>query len=424
MPNNIIQTILKSTSNIKAYEVRITLSAFLLAFVLMASYYLLRPVRDAMASDWSDAEVSTLWSLTFLFSFIAVSIYGKAISQIKLRYLVPSVYAFFAVSFACFYIATHVFDNQTLLDKSFYVWLSVFSLFHISVFWSLMADTFNKEQATRLFAFIATGASVGAIAGPAIPALLIKSMGTEKLLLIAALLLFATFPLVLFLQHLKNSDLHIHNSIENIDFSIGGNPLAGFTEFLKSPYLLTIGAFILLYTSVSSFVYFELKNLMVDFDRETRTQIWAGMDLAVNILTIFTAMFATGRIARRFGLSSTLALIPIIIVVGLLILTAAPLLAVVVVIQIVRRAGNYAVTRPAREMLFTAIDQESRFKAKPVIDIVIYRGGDMLNAWVFTALTQGFGFGLSVLAGIGAVIAAIWAITGIYLGKRFKKSTF
>ena len=147
------------------------------------------------------------------------------------------------------------------------------------------------------------------------------------------------------------------------------------------------------YTSISSFVYFELKNLLADYDRETRSQIWASMDLAVNSLTILVAAFATGRIAKYMGLSFTLASVPVLIGAGMLVLAAAPMVGVVVAVQIIRRAGNYAISRPAREMLFTAVDRETRFKAKPVIDIVIYRGGDMLNAWAFTALTQGLGWG-------------------------------
>ena len=160
--------------------------------------------------------------------------------------------------------------------------------------------------------------------------------------------------------------------------------------------------FIFLYTAIGSFVYFELKNLLVDYDLETRTRIWAGMDLVVNILTILVAVFATGRIASRLGLPFTLASIPVIIAVGLLLLAATPMVSVVIAVQVVRRVGNYAVSRPAREMLFTAVSRETRFKAKPVIDIVIYRGGDMLNAWAFTALTQGLGLGLAAAAAVGA----------------------
>jgi AAA family ATP:ADP antiporter len=419
----LLQRTLARACDIHPEETRATLASFLLVLMLMGSYYILRPVRDAMASDWTDAEVSWLWTFTFFFSTIAVSLYGGAVTRIRFQRLVPSVYGLFATSFVLFYLGTQSLTDRVLLDKAFYLWISVFSLFHISVFWSFMADTFSKPQATRLFGFIGAGASIGAIIGPAAAALLVGDVGTDPLLLIASALIVLTLPIVHWLQRLKLTDLH--NQGVAVDTSelgnIGGNPLAGFSAFMTSRYLLGIGLFIFFYTSISSFIYFELKNLLAEYDRETRSQIWASMDLAVNSLTVLVAAFATGRIAKHMGLPFTLASIPVLIGVGMLVLAAAPMVAVVVAIQIIRRAGNYAISRPAREILFTAVDREVRFKAKPVIDIVIYRGGDMLNAWAFTGLTQGLGLGLAPVALVGAGIAALWAGTGIYLGRRFNE---
>ncbi|MBT4521432.1 MAG: MFS transporter [Halieaceae bacterium] len=416
-----LQGLLSLACDIQPREVRATLSSFVLVLTLMAAYYLLRPVRDAMASDWTDAELSWLWTFTFFFSAIAVTVYGGAVANVRFRRLVPAVYGFFALSFVLFYLGTQLLPSRTLLDKSFYVWISVFSLFHISVFWSFMADLFSRPQATRLFGFIAAGASTGGLLGPALAALLVKDVGTDQLLLIASVLLILTMPTIGLLQKLKASSLgnsevgDQHRDVEHI----GGNPFAGYTEFLKTPFLLAIGVFILLYTSISSFVYFELKNLLVDYDREARSQIWAMMDLVVNSLTILVAAFATGRMAKHMGLSFTLASVPVLITAGLLVVASAPIIGVVIALQVIRRAGNYAITRPAREILFTAVDREARFKAKPVIDIVIYRGGDMLNAWAFTALTQGLNLSLAAVASVGAGIALAWAATGIYLGRRF-----
>ena len=326
------------------------------------------------------------------------------------------MYGLFAVSFVLFYIGEQTLTERTLLDKAFYLWVSLFSLFHISVFWSFMADTFSKQQATRLFAFIGAGASAGGIVGPATASLLVGDFGTDALLLIASAMVALTLPLVHWLQRLKLTDLHNQGvAVDTSDLAIGGN----FSEFLQSRFLLGIGLFLFLYTAISAFVYFELKNLLDIYGEETRTQIWANMDLAVNTLTILVALFATGRIAKRMGISFTLASVPVLIGGGLLLVAAAPMVSVVVGLQIIRRAGNYAVSRPAREMLFTAVDRETRFKAKPVIDIVIYRGGDMLSAWAFTGLTQGLGLGLAAVALVGAAVAAVWALTGIYLGRRF-----
>jgi AAA family ATP:ADP antiporter len=397
-------------------------SSFLFVVVLMSAYYILRPVRDAMASDWSDAEVSWLWTLNFFISTGVVALYGAAVSRFRFKLLVPATYGIFAASFVSFYVLGSFFADRTLIDKSFYVWVSVFSLFHISVFWSFMSELFSKEQSGRLFGVIAAGASVGGLVGPSIPAFFSASLGTDNLMLIASVMLLLTIPIIFHLQALKLTVPGEHVLPKTTTtHAIGGNPLAGFKAFFSNPYLLCIGLFIFLYTGISSFVYFELKNLLSELTRPERTAIWAQMDLAVNILSISTGLLVTGRIVSKFGMPVTIALVPVLICIGLLVLAISPFLGAVVVLQIVRRAGNYAVTRPAREMLFTRVDRETRFKAKPVIDVVAYRGGDMLMAWLFTGLTQGLGLGLAAVAVVGAGIAALWSLVGIYLGRWFER---
>jgi AAA family ATP:ADP antiporter len=419
---NFLARFMKSASKIEHNELRSVLLSFLFVFCLMFAWYLLRPVRDAMASEWSDAEVSFLWNINFFISAAVVAVYGIAVSHVEFRKLVPGVYAFFGLSFVVFYLAAGSVSDTTLLDKIFYVWVSVFSLFHVSVFWSFMSDLFSKEQSNRLFAFIAAGASAGALAGPWFVTQFGESMGTDQLMLVASVVLTIPIGLVLYLERLKVLDLHNENV--NADLSaakIGGNPFAGFKMFVTNPFLLAIGAFIFLYTAVGSFVYFEQKNLLALYadTRAERAVILAQVDLVVNILTFLIGMFATSRIVARLGMPATLALVPVFIVAGLIILAFAPILIVVLALQVARRAGNYAITRPAREMLFTAVDRETRFKAKPVIDIVVYRGGDAISSIAFAGLTDGFGFGLAIMAAIGAGIAAAWAAVGVYLGRVF-----
>ena len=419
-----MKNFLKKISMIKEREIKAVVFSFLFVVVLMSAYYILRPVRDAMASDWTDAEVSFLWTLNFFISTTIVAFYGIMVSKFRFKLLVPAMYGGFAGSFIIFYFLGSVFEDRTFIDKSFYVWVSVFSLFHISVFWSFMSELFSKEQSGRLFGVIAVGASVGGLIGPSITAFFSLSLGTDNLMLIASMMLLIPIPIIFYLQSLKISELNREEFRKTpSNRSIGGNPLAGFKLFLSNPYLLSIGIFIFLYTGISSFVYFELKNLLSDLSRPERSVIWAQMDLAVNILAILTGLFATGRIVSRFGMPLTIALVPVMICIGLLVLAISPLLGVVVILQIIRRAGNYAITRPAREMLFTRVDRESRFKAKPVIDIVAYRGSDMLMAWLFTGLTQGLGLGLGAVAAVGASMAAFWSFIGIYLGKWFERDS-
>ena len=419
-----ISQLLGTMANVQGHEIKAVVGSFLFVVLLMSAYYILRPVRDAMASDWSDAEVSWLWTLNFFISTAVVALYGALVARFPLRLLVPTTYGIFALTFLIFYALALTINDRTLIDKSFYVWVSVFSLFHISVFWTFMAELFTKEQAGRLFGIIAAGASVGGLIGPFIPSFFSAYLGTDTLLLLASALLLLPIPLIFYLQTLKASDLgNEASAAKTIPPRIGGNPFAGFTLFISNPYLLAIGLFILLYTGISSFVYFELKNLLAELSRADRTAIWAQMDLAVNVLSIAVGLFATGRIVGKFGMPVTIALIPVMICTGLIIVAISPFLGAVIALQVIRRAGNYAVTRPAREVLFTRVDRETRFKAKPVIDIVAYRGGDMLMAWAFTGLTQGMGLGLAAVAAVGAGIAALWAMVGIYLGRWFEQET-
>ena len=242
-------------------------------------------------------------------------------------------------------------------------------------------------------------------------------------MVIAALMLIPVIPLIAFLERLKSTELQNADTSDSVvqKQTIGGNPFAGFTLLLKSPFLIGISVFLFFYTSLGSFTYFELKNLLATYDSATRTQIQAGITLAINALTIITAMFATGRIASRYGLSVTLALIPALMMGGFVTVGILASVWLVVGLQVVLKAGNYAITRPGREMLFTLVDREARFKTKPVIDTVVYRGGDVLNGWSFAALTEGLHLGMGPVAFVGAVVAGIWALMGVVLGRAYNK---
>jgi len=418
---NFLNRIAKTTAKIEANELRAVLLSFAFVFTILASYYILRSIRDGLASDWTDVELSTIWTFTFFISFLVVALYGFACSKIKFKYLVPGVYAFFALTFFGLYILINTLPEFELTNQIFYVWVSVFSLLNISVFWSFMADIYSKQQATRLFGFIAAGSSLGAIFGPTISLLLASKIGSYNLILVSASLLIIPVFISTVLEKIRASDLGTQEINQGYDQPLGANILSGFKEFALNRLLLGIGIFIVLYTGISTFVYFELKNILVDYDQDLRTQIWAGMDLAVNVLAVITAMFATSRLATRFGLSVTLPLVPIVIITGLLIVAVSPILWVVVGLQIVRRAGEYSITKPAREMLFTIVDRESRFKAKSVIDVVVYRAGDIFWAWAFTGLTQVLGMSLAAIALVGAGIASMWSLLAVYLGRYFDK---
>ena len=404
-------------TKIEAGELKATLLSFSFIFLLMFAYNMLKPVRDAMAPEWSDVELAQLWTLNFVIATIAVSLYGLLVSKVKLKNVVPGVYAFFAASFVVFYIGANAFSDSAYLNKAFYAWLTLFSLFHVSVFWSLMSDLFTKDQAPRLFAFIASGASIGTIVGAGTTLVLATRLGTLNLMLIAATILVMTIPLI----GLLRSSIGEPSDRPDQESSISGNPFAGFRRLIGNPYLLGIALFIFLYTFIGSFAYFELKNLMAVNDRDTNTAIWAGINLSVNLIAFFTATFATSRIATAHGLGKTLALVPLLVAISLLVVFANPAMAVIIVAWVVLKAGNYSITRPGREMLYTNVSREDRFKTKQVIDIVVYRGGDVFSGWVFAFLTTSLSLGMGPIAIIGAAVALLWAYVGLRLGNNYDR---
>jgi AAA family ATP:ADP antiporter len=415
--------IIRATARVEANEIRATTVSFLFVFLVMAAYYLLRPLRDAMASDWSREEVGVLWTLSFFVSLVAVILYGGVISRIRFSRVVPSVYAFFALTFLGFYAIAVVGRGGELVRQSFYIWVSLFSLFNTSVFWSFASGTFTKEQSKRLFGVIAVGASLGAIAGPAITTFFAEKIGAINLMPIAALMLFATLPIAARLETLKVRELG--NAGLEADLTrqqaLARNPFSGIELFFANSLLRGIGLFIFLYVLMNTIFYQELREALRPFELDARTQVQSGIDLAVNTLAIVTGILLTGRLATRLGVATTLALVPVLLAGGWLFLAMMPLLSGIIGLQIARRAGNYSITRPSREMLFTMVDSETRYKAKPVVDIVIYRGGDVVNVWFYNFLTASWGLGmaLSGVAVIAAVLSLVWAGIGYRLGRRF-----
>ena len=387
----------------------------------MAAYYILRPVRDAMASDWSDVEVSWLWTINFFASTALVAIYGWIVSRLQLRFVVPAVYTFFSLSFIVFYFSLWTGVTADWVDKAFYIWVSVFALFHVSVFWSFMAETFNQNQAARLFSVIAAGASLGAIIGPLLSAALVQVLKPQSMMLVCATMIAIPLPISAKLYALRDTALENNNlSPVNPESTIGGNPLHGFAEFVTNPYLLGIGMFIILYTGIGSFVYLEQKNLLATYSRADRATIYGIRDAVTNTITFALAFFVTGRLVPRLGMSVALVIVPTLIFLGMLILAVSPVLTIALALWIARSAGNYGLVRPCREMLFTRVDRESRFKTKPVIDIVAYRGGDVIMAWFFSGLTQGLGLGMGGVGLVGAGLAVLWGFVGYLLGRNFR----
>ena len=398
-------------------ELAPALWAFGYFFCLLAGYYVIRPLRDEMAVQGGVDQIQWLFTGTFLVMLAAVPVFGALTARYPRRQFLPAVYLFFIANMVLFWLLFTMGSGAASTARVFFVWTSVFNLFVVSVFWSLMADLFDREQAGRLFAFIAAGGSAGAIAGPVMTTTLVSVVGTANLLLITA----ALFCVALFCMSrvVRCETSMTSTNAEPLSHEpLGGTVLEGLWLVLKSPYLLGICVLMLLTTSIATFLYFQQARIIADAftDSTERTAVFAAIDLVVNVTALALQLFGTGRLVRRMGLPPAIALIPVLMVVAFLSLGAAPVLAVLVGAQIVRRGGNYGIMRPCREMLYTVVDRRAKYKAKNFIDTVVYRGGDAVSGWVYAGLAA-LGLGVGQTALVAAPVAAVWALVAWRLGK-------
>lgn len=393
-------------------------------FVLLCSYYIIRPMRDEMGILGGVENLQWLFTGTLLAMTVCIPLFGWVSSRFPRRQFLPYVYLFFISTMLLFYILMEGDVTPTNVARAFFIWTSVFNLFVVSVFWSFMTDLYSNAQARRLFGFIAAGGTAGAITGPALTALLVQPFGARNLLLVSALLLLLAIICITKLTAWSVSRDTLANESHTQDEAppenpIGGGIWSGITLVLHSPYLLGICMLMLLFTTLATFLYFMQAQIIRDafIDSVQRTAVFAWIDLAVNVLTMLTQLFLTSRLIKWLGLAVILAIIPILLAIGFSVLAAAPVLAVLLVVQVIRRAGNYAVMRPGREMLYVVLSREEKYKAKNFIDTVVYRTGDAISAWVFAGMRT-LGMSLSNIALLAVPLALIWAWIAFALGRQ------
>lgn len=406
-------------------------AGFLFFFCLFASYFMLRPVRETMGIAGGVQNLQWLFTATFVVMLLAIPVYGAVCARLPRRRFVPWVYAFFVASLLAFAFATRRAPDDVWLARAFYVWLSVFNLFVVSVAWSLMADVFQPGQARRLFALMAAGASAGGLAGPVLGGWLVGRIGLTGLMLLSAALLAATLPGVGYLFGWRRRAGAGMPGAESDDTGdtrgdrfdpaqpVGGSLWAGLVRVARSRYLLGIGLFVILLATASTFLYFEQARLVAATypTRAQQTQVFSALDATVQALTILVQLFFSGRVARRYGVTALLTAVPLAVTAGFVLLAIWPTFAVLAGVMILRRVGEYALLRPGREMLFTVVDPETKYKAKNVIDTAVYRAGDAVSAWVKTAIDAFSGHPATV-ALAGAALALAWGALGWWLGRR------
>jgi AAA family ATP:ADP antiporter len=412
------------TTRSHAHELAAVLWSFAYFFFLLASYFILRPIRDEMGIAAGRDNLQWLFTATFFAMLVASPVYAFATARLPRRRLIPYVYHFFALNLLAFWAVLWSGWERALTAQLFFVWVSVFNLFAVSVFWSFMTDVYRSEQGKRLFGFIAAGGTAGTLLGSSITVTLAGHFGPTNLLVVAAILLEIAVLCAWGLER-KARDFKIGEAPEESGKpngedarALGGGMLDGFMLILRSPYLAGIAVWVLLLSLAGTFLYFMQIDVVrnASADPAVRTRIFATMDLAASVMTILLQLVVTGRLIERVGAGPAAAVLPLVFAGGFAVLALTPALLVVVAFQALQRTANFAISNPAREILFTAVDRNERYKAKNLIDAAAFRGGDVLWAWVFTGLRSS-GLGTQTIAMATVPVALAWLGLALLLGR-------
>jgi ATP:ADP antiporter, AAA family len=418
--------VLNKIVDVKPNEVRALWLSFVFFFVVLAGYYVIRPIRDNIGAN----NFENLWwmfTVVLVAMIIANALFSATVARMTRRRFIPIAYRFFILNLIIFFLLMRWMPpgKQPWVDGCFFVWVSVFNLFATAVFWSFMTDLFTNEQGKRLFGFIAVGGSLGGILGPIITTSLVHRVSTGVLLLICAGMLEIAaqsvrfFPAEFRRSNAAKSPDKPGDSAAAAEKPIGGGIWEGVTHIYRSPYLFGLFLFIMLYTLTQTWAYFQQLDLAKAgfVDRAARTAFFAKLDLSVNTLTLFLQIFLTGRLMKFLGVTVTLLFMPVISLFGFAAMGLVPVLTVLAVFQVARRASTFAFMRPAREVLFTVLRREDKYKAKPFIDTFGYRCGDQFGSWSYSGL-HALGLGLSTISYIGIPVVAGWCALGVWLGRK------
>jgi len=407
---------LSSWFNVHPDERRPLLWSFLYFFCLLCGYYMLRPVRDEMAIQGGVQHLPWMMTGTFLTLLVTTPLFGWLSSKLARVPLLFGVYGFFIIHLVIFFIVMTGRWHPEWVARVFFVWLSVFNLFVVSVFWSFMADLFTPDQGTRLFSVIAAGGSLGAIAGPILTAGVTFVLPIPSLMLCSVLWLTACMICIYQLDRCPRADRQTNTSAQE---ALGGSMWAGIRLAAMSSYLLGICAYLFLLTMSATVLYLEQMALISReiTAPESRTRLFAGMDLAVNVLTFLTQALVTNRLVLRFGLGPALMFLPMVSALGFLALAVSPMLTVFLLFTVVRRVGEYAISKPAREVLFTVVSREEKYKAKNFIDTTVSRGGDASTGWVVSGI-KALGVSATHLAWLLIPLMIVWGWIAWFLARR------
>ena len=399
------------------------LMSFAFFFFVLGGYFVLRPIRDAVAAASGIQKLPWLFAGTLTATLAFNPLFSGLVVKFPARKFVPISYQFFIANLLVFYALMRYASTgegssvDVWTGRAFYVWTSVLAFFGTSIFWCFMADVFRSEQAKRLFGFIGVGGTIGSIVGSSLTATLTPHIGSVNLLLVSAVLLECAALSVMFFPALPRvTELDMDPKEDAV---IGGSVMSGVTSVLKSPYLLGIALFLILYSIGSTVLYFQQSDIVGRFyaDRAARTTVLAQLELAAQVLTVITQIFFTGRIIRWIGLAAALAVLPVASMFGFAALGVMPVFATLAVFTVLRRATNFSLTNPAMEVLFTVVSREDKYKAKSFIETFVYRGGDQIASLAYAGLAA-LGLGLAGIAFTAVPVSVGWFVLAIWLGRK------
>lgn len=406
--------------DVKPNELRALWLGFAFHFIILTAYYVVKPIRDGIAASNKPEALPWMFTATLIVMLFANTIYAAIVARMERRKFIPFAYAFFILVLLLFFVlmGTGSPARQIWTGRAFYVWVSVFNLFNTAIFWAFMTDLFTVEQGKRLYAFIAVGGTLGAITGAYTTKNLIHGLGQANLVAISAAMFALVCVLVRFFPRTYTGHT---DTVPAREEAIGGTVWSGFTHIARSPYLFGLAAVILLYTITSTWAYFQQTTLagQVLKTPEDRTVFSSNLELWVNSITLAIQIFLTGRFLKWFGVAFTLTALPFLSMLGFGAMAIAPSLGMLALFQVIRRAGAYALMRPSREILFTVLKREDKYKVKGVTDTLGYRVGDQLGAWSYGGLgANGLHMSLNAISWIAVPVTAGWCVLSIWLGRK------
>lgn len=395
--------------------------SWLFFFCVLSAYYVIRPIRDDMGVAGGVNNLPWLFTASLVGMLAANPPFAWAVARFPRARFVSLAYRFFAFNLILFFVAlrTAPHDAQIWVGRVFFVWTSVFNMFVVSIFWSVVADVFAPEQAKRLFGLIAAGGTVGAISGSAITSTLVAVVGAANLLLVSVVLLEVAAFSARRLFHFAGAAVASRPVRVQEEERIGGSVWEGLKRSFTTAYFVNISLHMLLFTVLTTFLYFQQATLVdgAIADRAARTQFFATIDLAVNSSELLTQLFVTGWFVRTFGLVVALSFLPAVSAIGFAWLGLSPTIWTLMVFQVVRRSGNFSIARPAREVLFTVVPPMDRYKTKTAIDTLIYRAGDQIGAWMYAPMAA-MGLGVPGISAVAVVLSVASVANAVYLGRR------